>query len=75
MPFRLPIAAGDVVVTGEIRHHDALTILRHGGSAVALGHWASEHPVLEPFQKNLSGLLPKLEVVVSEADCDPFTPV
>lgn len=63
---------GDVIVTGEIRHHDALTIARHGASAIALGHWASERPVLAPLAGRLRSLLPGASFVVSRADTDPL---
>ena len=73
---RLPLAVkpgpGDVIVTGEIRHHDALTILRHGASAIALGHWASERPALTPLARRLGELVPKVQVEVAQADRDPF---
>ncbi len=75
LPFKLSLSDRDVIITGEIRHHDALTIERHGCSAVALGHWSSERPVLEPFARALSERLPALEVIVSEADHDPFVAV
>ncbi len=70
--FALGIGAGDVVVTGEIRHHDALAIARRGASAIALGHWASERPVLAPLAELLGGMMDGVRVDVSEADCDPF---
>ncbi|HUU83654.1 MAG TPA: Nif3-like dinuclear metal center hexameric protein [Phycisphaerae bacterium] len=81
LPFRMRDAAGqglaatDVIVTGEIRHHDALTIRRHGCGAIALGHWASEHPALKPFADRLAAMLATLDVRVSTADEDPFTQV
>jgi len=55
---RLPLekrrsANCDVIVTGEIRHHDALTILRQNRTAIALGHWESERPVLRPLARRL----------------------
>jgi len=74
LPFKVGVADGDVIVTGEIRHHDALTIRRTGACAIALGHWTSERPVLEPFGHSLSSQLPKLEVMISEADREPFAP-
>ncbi|MCZ6697614.1 MAG: Nif3-like dinuclear metal center hexameric protein [Planctomycetota bacterium] len=67
-----PCGQGDVVVTGEIRHHDALRYRRCGVSAVALGHWASERPVLGPLAKRLGALLRGVAVSVSRADRDPF---
>jgi len=75
LPFKLPLSTADVIITGEIRHHDALTILRTGCGAVALGHWASERPVLAPMEKRLVESLPGLKVRISEADIDPFKPV
>ena len=61
----------DVVLTGEMRHHDMLTVLRRGCSAVLLGHWASERPVLTALAERLGELLPGVDSNVSEADCDP----
>lgn len=66
------LAEGDVVITGEIRHHDALRYERCGIAAVALGHWASERPVLRPLAKRLGVLLRGVSVTVARADRDPF---
>lgn len=65
---------GDCVITGEIRHHDALRYLREGASAIALGHWASERPGVAELARRLKAALPKLDVRLSRADRDPFTP-
>lgn len=64
--------AGDVIVTGEIRHHDALTIRRLGCAAIALGHWASERPVLPSLSRRLESTAPGVAVTVSTIDTDPF---
>ncbi len=77
LPFEIPdrqCGPGDVVITGEIRHHDALAYQRAGVSAIALGHWASERPVLTPLATRLRALLPGVAVVVSRGDGDPFRP-
>lgn len=66
---------GDVVITGEIRHHDALRYQRLGVAAVALGHWASERPSLPPLADRLRRMLPGVSVRVSQADADPFRPM
>ncbi len=66
---------GDVVITGEIRHHDALRYQRLGVAAVAVGHWASERPVLSPLADRLRRMLPGVSVKVSQADADPFRPM
>ena len=72
LPFTLDPGAGDVIITGEIRHHDALTIDRHGCAAIALGHWASERPVLVSLSTEMSERLVGVSVEASDADRDPF---
>lgn len=74
IPFRVSLNFHDVIVTGEIRHHDGLTIQRRGCTAITLGHWASERPVLAPLAERLEAMIPGLTVTVSEADKDPFNP-
>jgi putative NIF3 family GTP cyclohydrolase 1 type 2 len=75
MPLEMPRAAGcDVIVTGEIRHHDALSILRAGKTAIALGHWESEHPVLAPLAKRLKQTVGVIGVRLSRKDTPPFHP-
>ena len=63
----------DVIVTGEISHHDALAYQRAGTAAIALGHWASERPVLPVVAAKLRRRHPGLPVHVSRADRDPFS--
>lgn len=78
LPFDMPndpCGRGDVVITGEIRHHDALRYQRCGAAAIALGHWASERPVLKPLAARLRRLLPGVIISASRADADPFRPV
>lgn len=81
LPFEIPggsggpCGPGDVVITGEIRHHDALRYERCGAAAIALGHWASERPVLGPLAKKLKKLLPGVSIVISRSDRDPFESV
>lgn len=73
LPFEKHRSAGaDILVTGEIRHHDALAILRAGKAAVALGHWESERPVLGPLVKRLAEGVPGLRVLISKRDAPPF---
>lgn len=74
LPFKLPLGPEHVIVTGEIRHHDALTIDRLGCSAIALGHWSSERPALAALAKRLKHELKTVTIELSDADCDPFSP-
>lgn len=73
LPFKLPLSSSDAIITGEIRHHDALAILRKGCCAIALGHWASERPVLPELARRIEAELPGVEAIVSAVDCDPFS--
>lgn len=75
LPFRIPLTSEDVIITGEIRHHDALTIQRSGCCAIALGHWASERPALQSLSQRLKSSLPGLSITLSQADSDPFRAV
>lgn len=73
-PLKAGLGARDCLITGEIRHHEALAIERMGTHAIALGHWASERPVLARLAERLTERLPELSTSVSEADRDPFQP-
>ncbi len=78
LPFDLPASPcgpGDVIITGEIRHHDALRYDRCGAAVIALGHWASERPVLKPLARQLKQRLPGATFALSRKDRDPFEAV
>jgi len=72
LPLRCGLGAGDVIVTGEIRHHDALAIARSGACAIALGHWTSEHPILSTLVRRLRSELPGVALKLARSDCEPF---
>lgn len=72
LPLRAVRGPTDVIITGEMRHHDALTVLRLGASAILLGHWSSERPALPVVAHNLSARLPGLNLRISRADAEPF---
>ena len=65
-------SVGDIVITGEIRHHDALAYQRCGAVAIALGHWTSERPALRPLRTMLQRALPSLDIQISQKDAEPF---
>lgn len=75
LPFSTSLTPQTVVITGEIRHHDALTIERIDATAVALGHFSSERPALAPLAHRLRDALPRTKILISEADREPFRPV
>ncbi|MEP0842869.1 MAG: Nif3-like dinuclear metal center hexameric protein [Phycisphaerae bacterium] len=73
LPFEKARSADcDVIVTGEIRHHDALAMQRRNVAAIALGHWESERPVLRSLARRLKAAMPPLQTAISLADVPPF---
>lgn len=73
LPLEKPRCADcETIVTGEIRHHDAVAILRTGKTAIALGHWESERPVLAPLAKKVGTRLRTLTIKVSRRDTGPL---
>lgn len=61
-----------LVITGELKHHDALVLQRRGVCAVCLGHYASERPVLDVLRRKLAERVAGLDVRISRADGDPL---
>ena len=68
------IAVGaDCRLTGEANHHHAIDAKRLGLSLIAAGHYATEFPVTAAVAEKLRAALPDLDVLVSEANKDPYT--
>jgi dinuclear metal center YbgI/SA1388 family protein len=65
-------ASADVFVTGEIRHHDALSAVRRGVAVIATLHSNSERAAVRSFAAKLEGKLGGVEVRTSNRDADPF---
>jgi len=62
----------EVVVAGEVRHHDALRAAEAGVSLVCALHSNSERLALEPLRARLAAALPGLALATSRVDRDPF---
>lgn len=75
LPFKMKLEKTDCIITGEMRHHDALTIQRRDCTAIALGHWASERPALSLLADKLRDKLAGVEYQLSASDRDPFEPI
>ena len=72
--FEDAIAQGaDCLLTGEANHHHACDAKRLGLSLIAAGHYATEFPVTAAVAEKLRTALPELDVLVSEANKDPYT--
>ncbi len=65
-------AGADVIVTGELRHHDALRATAMGLAVVCTLHSVSERPALVSLARSLQARLPGVSIAVSASDCDPF---
>ncbi len=64
-----------LVLTGEFKHHDALVLQRRGITAVHLGHYASERPVLDALRTRLAQRLSGLQISLARADKSPLAPI
>jgi dinuclear metal center YbgI/SA1388 family protein len=65
-------AKADLLLTGEVRHHDALKAAAAGMTVVCALHSNSERPVLRRLKLKLEEQVPKLKVQISRSDRDPF---
>lgn len=64
-----------LVLTGELKHHEALVLRRRGITAVLLGHFASERPVLDVVRRRLAQELPGVRAALARADRAPLAPL
>ncbi|HMD53949.1 MAG TPA: Nif3-like dinuclear metal center hexameric protein [Phycisphaerae bacterium] len=74
---RLPLESDarkrfDCVITGELKHHDALGFAAAGTSAILLGHGPSEQPVLMALKQRLKEKFPAVDTRVSRTAVSPF---
>ena len=68
-------AGAEVFVTGEVRHHDALSAARRGVTVVATLHSNSERAAVRAYAARLGARLGDVTVASSVADADPFVVV
>lgn len=67
-------AGADVFVTGEVRHHDALSAARRGVAVIATLHSNSERAAVRAYAARIRETLGMAAIVTaSDADADPFT--
>jgi len=64
-----------LVITGELKHHEALELLRRDVTAVCVGHHASERPVLDVLRRRLREALGGLSVRIARSDTPPLRPL
>lgn len=62
----------DLLLTGEMRHHDLLARKALGSHVILTEHTNSERGYLPRFGEKLGRACPGLDVIVSEFDADPI---
>jgi len=62
----------DVLVTGELKHHDMLAYRAAGKAVICLGHWQSEKMIVPALTQLLRRLCPDLSVSASRAHRCPY---
>ncbi len=62
----------DLLVTGELRHHDILARVAAGTSVVVTDHTNTERGFLPRYADRLRAALPGVTVTVSAVDADPL---
>lgn len=66
-------APADLLLTGEMRHHDVLAALAAGRSVILCGHTNTERGYLVPLADRLrADLSARVQIHVSTADVDPL---
>ena len=63
-------------ITGDVRYHEAREVEAHGRGVIDIGHYESEHILLEPFSKQLADHMSAggLDILVEACLCEqaPF---
>ena len=62
----------DLLVTGEMRHHDVLAHVATGRAVVLAEHSNSERGYLPIYARAIRDVLPGVDVTIARADADPL---
>lgn len=63
----------DCVITGEVKHHEALDALHMGVSMLSVGHYASEFPMMRVLAEKLKETFEQLPVHLTTVGQEPFS--
>ena len=63
----------DLILTGEMRHHDVNQLVARGSSVVLCDHTNTERGYLQRFAERMQARWPGLDVLCSACDRDPLT--
>ncbi|MDO4788753.1 MAG: Nif3-like dinuclear metal center hexameric protein [Johnsonella sp.] len=61
-------AGAQVLITGDITHHEALDALEEGISIIDAGHYGLEHIFIEDMKKRIGKLNPSIEIYTEEVN-------
>lgn len=64
----------DLLVTGEMRHHDVLDLQQRGASVILTDHTNCERGYLPVLRERIGAATSDVEVFVSTRDADPLQP-
>ena len=62
----------DVLVTGDVKYHDAMDMLEMGMCVIDAGHFNTERIIADRLVELISENFPQIEVVKSNMEEDPF---
>jgi len=62
----------DLLVTGEMTHHNVLSANAQGLAVLLAGHTNTERGYLPRLARNMGGLMPGVSIELSKADRDPL---
>ncbi len=62
----------DVLITGDLKYHDAMDAREMGLCIIDVGHFSSERVILPKLQKVLAERFESVEIICSKMESDPF---
>ena len=62
----------DVLVTGDVKYHDAIDIKERGLCVIDAGHFGTERVILPVLESMLKENFPDIEVTCNTVETDPF---
>ena len=72
--FQLAKSKGcDILVTGDIKYHQAMDALDLGIALLDFGHFGTEHIFSKSVYDYINSISGDIEVIISEKNIDPFT--
>ncbi|MGI6203957.1 MAG: Nif3-like dinuclear metal center hexameric protein [Anaerovoracaceae bacterium] len=61
-----------VLITGDVKHHQAMEAKQDGIAVIDAGHWGTEKSFAENMASQLRALIADVEIIESDVNTDPF---